>query len=379
MKNILYIGDISGFFARGILEGVLSTRSSKDFNWHVWFMPNILSEKEFNKIFRKRQVDGIIARGLPENIVTAIQKLDIPSVFIRSTEETSTDHLNGPHVDDAQIAQLAGQEFKFLNLDHWGFLNWQGVSWSEARNEEFKKYAQLNNVGFSSFSIDKSYKAHLTGIEKIGQWIAELPKPCGILACNDEAGLDIIHACEVLGIIVPDEVVVIGIDNDRLLCESTEPALSSIELNAQSIGKNSAVQLAQELGLIDKEASATPAPIKVFIRESSHKIDRTKLIYQKAQHFIEKEVLNNIKVTEVAKACGISRRGLERIFQEHNEPGPAHLIREVRLKKIIEQLKDRLLTLDRIATQSGFSDAAGLSNFIKRMTGESPSHFRKQQ
>ncbi len=375
--NIIYISNLDGVFSRGVLEGILSTRSSSDFNWSIWFLPNSLNEQEFEKIFKQRTVDGLIVRGCSEKTLKLIQHLKIPTIFMRCTEEMGITHFNGPHIDDSQIAQIAANEFSFLNLDYWGFLNLDKISWSETRKKEFKKCAESNNANFCSLSISKENISNLTNIEQIGQWVAELPKPCGILACNDQVGLDLIHACEVLGIIVPNEVAVIGVDNDQLLCESTEPALSSIATNAQSIGRKAAIQLAQKLGLVNNKVSITPTPSKIFIRESSHYVDRSKLIYQKAIHFIEKEALSNIKVNDVAKACGLSRRGLERVFQESNLQGPAHFIREIKLKKIITLLETSSLNLARISYQSGFSDAAGLSNFVKRMTGHSPRYYRK--
>lgn len=207
------------------------------------------------------------------------------------------------------------------------------------------------------------------------EWVKSLSKPCGVLACNDEAGLDVLHACQLADLEVPAQVAVIGVDNDRLLCESSVPPLSSIDLHAEDVGRSAAKQLRSLLGgEVDDEVHI--GQISMVVRESSHEIDRYLLTYQKAVDFIAARALTGTSVGEVASNCGVSRRGLERAFVKYSNESPAGLIRNQRLSAILELLKNQPLSLDHLAEQTGFSDSAGFSNFVKRMTGKPPGAFR---
>ena len=374
--HILFIGERSGFFSRELLRGVLSMRP-EGCDWDFWCMPTSIKEADLKSVIRHRRVDGIIARGLSEEMSRFISDLIIPSVLIRSAEDDSAEYINGPHVNDANIGKLAGIEFNHLNLGYWGFVHWEGVVWSEARKKSFHSYATSLGVSNDTLSLPSDARMNWQGVRAIADWIKELPKPCGILACNDEAGLDVLHACQLIGVSVPHEIAVIGVDNDRLLCESTNPSLTSIDLRAADVGREAALQLAYLLDPFGSKYESPINPASTVVRSSSHDVDRYMLTYQKAMDYIEARALRNISVSDVARACGVSRRGLERAFEKCAESSPATAIRERRIKSIITLLRDQTASLESISQQAGFSDAAGLSNFVKRMTGETPGAFRK--
>ena len=119
------------------------------------------------------------------------------------------------------------------------------------------------------------------------------------------------------------------------------------------------------------------APAVMVVRESSHEVDRYLLTYQSATDYISGQAIRGPSVADVADACGISKRGLERAFGKHGTGSPAEIIREQRLAGILRLLKNQSLGLANIARQSGFSDASGLSNFIKRVTGKPPGAWRE--
>ena len=248
--------------------------------------------------------------------------------------------------------------------------------WSEARMKSFHSYATSLGVSNDTLALPTNARLNWESVQMIADWLKKLPKPCGVLACNDEAGLDVLHACQLIGVSVPHEVAVIGVDNDRLLCESTTPSLSSIDLRAADVGREAALQLK---ALLEGDATdyASPMnPATTVVRSSSHDVDRYMLPYQKAIDFIHARALRNMRVSDVARACGISRRGLERAFEKCAESSPAAVMRDKRIEAIITLLKDKTASLESSSQQAGCSDAAGLSNFVKRMTGKTPGAFR---
>ncbi|MBK1854019.1 substrate-binding domain-containing protein [Verrucomicrobiaceae bacterium 5K15] len=345
-------------------------------DWEVWVMPMIHEKRQLAACLEGRTIAGVIARGLNKELQDFLVELEVPLVAIRGSDSSDEDVSNGLHVDDEAIGGKAGAEFEHLNLDYWGFVHWQGVAWSEARLKSFQAYADFRGATNSILSLDASERQVWDGVTKIRDWLLELPKPCGILACNDEAGVDVLHACQLAELSVPDQVAVIGVDNDRLLCESAVPPLSSIDLQAGDVGKAAAMQLRSLLGHEEVE-SVHISQSSIVVRESSHEIDRYLLTYQKAMDFIASKAVSGISVAEVALSCGVSRRGVERAFEKYSSETPAGVIRQQRLAAILHLLKSQPLNLEHLAQQTGFSDPAGLSNFIKRMTGKPPGAFRQ--
>ncbi len=372
---VIYLGGTTGFFSREILRGILSMRQS-GCDWDFRCMPATISLEELEASIENQRFHGVIARGLEEETARFLSEQGIPVVFIRSGEDEGANYINGPHPDDEKIGELAGEEFSSLNLGYWGFVHWGGVMWSDARRKVFHSYATARGVSNDTLSLAEGERRNWTAVRIIADWLKGLPKPCGVLACNDEAGLDVIHACDLLGLKVPDDVAVIGVDNDRLLCESASVALSSIDLRAADTGRAAAIQLGRMMGELGKSVELPTTIATCVMRESCSSVDRSKLIFQKALDYIHSRPLRNTKVDHLAVACGVSRRGMERAFEKCGGSSPGALIREVRLQAIVGLLKDHTSSIESVADQAGFSDAAGLSNFVKRMTGKNPSAFR---
>ena len=171
-------------------------------------------------------------------------------------------------------------------------------------------------------------------------------------------------------------MAVIGVDNDRLLCESSSPSLTSIDLKAVDVGRAAVEELGVKLGVYEPKTELSVEPAVLVSRESSHRKDRYGLVYQKAMDYIEARPLENTNVASLAKFCGVSRRGLERAFVKCVGSSPAAVMRDRRVEAILELLRDKSVKLDTLAQLAGFADAVGFSNFVKRMTGFPPGELR---
>lgn len=364
-----------GFFSREVLRGILAARHGAE-DWDLWVVPPIDDQRHLEDCLASRQVAGVITRGLSPRLVEYLEGRNIPVVCIRGPEDGDEPALSGLHVDDETIGEIAGSEFVRLGLRQWGFVHWQGVSWSEARKQSLQAYARSQGVEVGVISLSAEKRHDWSGVLAISEWLGSRAKPCGILACNDEAGVAVIHACKLSGLSAPDEVAVIGVDNDRLLCESSSPSLSSIDLHAAEIGRAAASQLLKRVWGKPESPEQHLTPAVMVVRESSHHVDRYLLVFQSARDYIARHALTGPSVEAVAHACGVSKRGLERAFAKHCAESPAAVIREQRAAGILRLLRNQSLGLSNIAQQSGFGDAAGLSNFVKRVTGKSPGAWR---
>jgi LacI family transcriptional regulator len=373
--TIMLIAIRQGYFSREVLRGVLAARHETG-EWDLWVVPPIDDRRHLESCLASRNVVGVITRGLARDEVEWLESRQIPVVSIRGPEDAEELVLNGPHVDDEAIGELAGSEFARLNLRQWGFVHWQGVSWSGARKNSLQAFARSRGLKVEVLALSGQRRHDWEGVLKISKWLGGLSKPCGILACNDEAGGAVLQACTLAGLNVPGEVAVIGVDNDRLLCESGSPSLSSIDLHAADIGRAAAHQLLDQLAGTVSGTAQHIAPAALVVRESSHEVDRYLLVYQNALDYITRCALTGPSVEAVAGACGVSKRGLERAFAKHGTGSPAAIIREQRIAGIQRLLKDQSLGLANIAQQSGFADASGLANFVKRVTGKPPGAWR---
>jgi len=344
-----------------------------------WWHSLQMSSREVNvdRIARVlTHVDGVIGRNISEEIVDELEGQEVPTVVLRSASAGDLPEsefvCEAAHVDDACVGAMAVLEIERIGLKNWGFVGYEGVGWSRSRGEAMmNKDAEVYAV-----ELTEEERSGWGGVLRLMNWLCEVPKPIAIFGCCDEAGVAVTQACGMAGISVPSEVIVLGVDNDVRLCQASFPPLSSIDLQAFSVGKRAAWQMAKILGMEVGEEPEILAP-RLLARESSHDVDRYFLCYRKAVEWLAENALRGPKVEELSEVSGVSRRGLERAFSKHANVSPASVIRNYRLKAIEELLVRENLSLERVASQAGFADPAGLSNFVRRQKDMSPRELRE--
>jgi LacI family transcriptional regulator len=216
-------------------------------------------------------------------------------------------------------------------------------------------------------------------IQRIGEWLNGLPKPIGVMACNDARALHLLDACHQARILVPEEVAVIGVDNEEIFCELCNPALSSVAPDAERIGYQAAE-------LLDKLMSGQPPPsarilidpIRVVTRRSSDTLAIKDRTVAAAIRFISEQALHGCNVTDVIQFVRVSRSFLERKFRQHLKRSPQAEIRRVQGSRIKQLLAETDFTLERISELSGFEHPEYMSVVFKRLFGQTPGQYRKQ-
>lgn len=373
MKQVLVLEELQNHYGREIHNGILE-ESGENHWWQTWRLSS--SEVDPDVIGTVlAQVDGVILRHATPEIIAEIEGQEIPCLVVRGSKGwlkvIGEKVKEARHVNDASVGEVAVHELQRLAVKHWGFVGIKDVAWARTRGEALINHpAKVHAV---EVTADECFS--WAGILRLSSWLKKVPRPIGIFACSDSVGLMVIQACHYAGIQVPKEVAVIGVDNDVLQCRSGKPNLSSIDLNAHDVGRRAAWQMAGMLGLERGDEPVIRAP-RLVVRESSHDVDRRFLSFQKAMEWLQIHALRGPAVDEVAAAVGLSRRGLERVFSLHGNVSPAVVMRECRMVEIQKLLKQEKVTLERIAQQAGFADAAGLSNFVKRQTGKTPHELR---
>ena len=273
----------------------------------VFYNPQMFSKKDYSWI-KKWGADGIITRD-SSNIKELIA-LGLPIISVRAFQQ-KLDGIVEVATDNKMIAKMASDHFLSRGFTNFAFCGFKDMHWSLERCDFFKEALKL--LGFKP-SIFNSSSARMLSwdeeYEHLVKWLVSLEKPVAMLCCNDDRGRDIIEACKTIGIRVPFDVAVLGVDNDRQVCDLANPPLSSISLSTEQSGFEAAAVLGK---LIDGQKvgikEITVMPLQVHSRQSTDTlaIDDPQVV--KALQYINLNAKNLIQVSDVLNARGMFQKG----------------------------------------------------------------------
>jgi LacI family transcriptional regulator len=319
---------------------------------------------------------GVIVRGENKKIARAVAKLTVPVVDL--TPSRLLPHAPWVKADDAAVARLAAQHFLERGFRHFAFCGDERFSWSNRRSEHFSLLA--NSAGFRC-DLYKPARRGKSGdgeIEAIGEWLKQLPKPVAVFACYDNRGQQVLEACRRFRLPVPEDVAVLGVDNDEVLCVLSPPPLSSVMLNPRRTGWEAAALLAQMMrGETLPVAAHLIPPVAVVTRQSSDILAVADKKIAAALRYIREHACDGIRVSDVVRHCPMARRAMETRFKKILGRTPRQEILRVQLARVKEFLIGPELAVWEIAERTGF-DPEYLSVVFKQETGMAPSEFRKR-
>jgi LacI family transcriptional regulator len=266
---------------------------------------------------------------------------------------------------------------------HFAFAGFTAEHWAAKRRNGFRE--TIAAKGYPIHLYESSWRGSDApkwdqDLNEIENWLKQLPQPLAVMACNDVRGLHVLDACARLGLAVPDQVAVLGVDNDPSLCELCTPPLSSVEPNPEGIGYAAAELLDQ---LMAGKSSVPPTrtlvdPVRVITRRSTESLAIEDHVVAAALRYIREQAVFGCNVDAVRKHVRVSRSVLERRFRQHLKCSPMAEIRAVQLGRVKQLLAETDFTLERIAELSGFKHPEYLSVAFKRVCGVTPGSYRKQ-
>jgi LacI family transcriptional regulator len=199
------------------------------------------------------------------------------------------------------------------------------------------------------------------------------------MACNDICGHNVLSLCNQEGFAVPEEMAVIGVDNDELLCRACDPALSSVIVNAEGVGYRSAELLSALMDSVaPRDLDQIIAPLGVTVRQSTDVVAIDDASIASALQYIRQNACRGINVDDVLRNTPISRSSLERKVRKHLGRTPQEEIRHVQVKKAKELLTTTDLPAEKIANLCGFEHSEYMYVVFKRHVGMTPGEFRTQ-
>lgn len=326
---------------------------------------------------RHWQGDGIIARVDSAATATALRRTGLPVVDVSA--ERAKSEFPRVSIDNGAVAQLAATHLLGRNLRHFAYCGDAQYLWSRQRGTAFARVLRGHGLRSAEFPAGRTAgKGWEREMQAIAAWLSGLPKPVGVFACFDGRAQQVLEACHVAGLAVPDEVAVLGVDDDELICELCDPPLSSVLPNARRTGYEAAALLARLMAgrkLVPADSKEIE-PVRVVERRSTDALAVADRHVAAALRYIREHAHDGIGVKDVLRAVPVSRTLLERKFSHLVGESPHRQIRRHQLDKVRQLLAETGLPVARIADMTGFESASYLSTVFRRETKETPRAYR---
>lgn len=378
-RRVALIVETSTVYGRDLLAGIVRFMRLRD-EWSVFLEQRDLWKQPPSWLNDWRG-DGIISRATTTRLANAIKKTGVPLVEV--TDRHGDLGLPQVRSDDAAIGRMGAEHLLERGFRTFGFCGFKGEAWSDRREKAFAaeiESATSNEcLRYNSAWHGPSRQSWETEQSQLIGWLAGIEPPFAVMACNDIRGQHVLDACLELGLSVPEQVAVLGVDNDELLCRICSPPLSSVIPNAVAVGYRAAEVLSEMMN-----GSQVPArteliePLDVATRHSTDVVAIDDRNLAEALRYIRENACSGISVDEVVRRCSLSRSTLERQVRKYLGRTPQEEIRHVQVKRVKELLMSTELPAETIAGLCGFQNPEYLHVVFKRMTGKTTREFRQR-
>ena len=381
--------DPVGSYGRGVIRGIMNFCRAQT-NWMIaveplWSFGRLPAIEQWNvdgvvvQTFSREFEEEVISRGLPATNVSNLTRdpIRLPTVI----------------PDDEAVGRMAADYLLSLGLRDLGFCWEANTGYGQLRLEAFRRLAQESRAVVHEFDNTR---------QDLGKWLLALPKPAGVLGCNDDWAHRVLNEARRQGLKVPDQIAVMGVDDDELFNTLVTPSLSSIALPAEQIGYEAAATLDRlmngvQLGAgMEHDAGSSLSlhgsslilhgsslisrlpPVRVVARESTDVLSIADADVVLALRFIREHAARSIQVDDVLDHVPLSRRSLERRFRKSVGHSIADEITRAHLERAKILLIQTEMAMPQIAAASGFTTATRLGIVFQRQLNETPTAFRRR-
>ncbi|TWT87757.1 Xylose operon regulatory protein [Stieleria varia] len=377
-RSVALLIETSNAYARNLLSGIVSYIRSNQ-SWSV-YLPEQHRGATPPDWLRQWRGDGLIARIETEAIARVVEKLKMPVVDVSAARHVPD--IPWVETDDGSIARIAFEHLRERGFENFAFCGEPEFNWSNWREQAFQE--AVENAGhrcdvFHSRSrYAKGYSINRER-ERMTRWIASLPRPVAVFACYDIKAQQILDICREQKIRVPEELALLGVDNDELLCDLCTPPLSSVIPAAHQTGREAARLLDAMMG--GQTVPGEPhlfEPIGIATRQSTDVLAIEDTDIANAMRFIRDHACEGINVNDILQHVPLSRRVLEKRFQEIIGRTPHQEITRRRVDRIRQLLIETDLTIGQIAKRTGYQNEEYMSVAFRRAMKVPPGQFRRE-
>lgn len=369
--------DMSGVHGRRILRGITEYLHSHR-SWTIDLEHRDVA-RGLPRWLHGWRGDGVISRWSGPRVVNELLGFGVPVVDVSSRHPA----FGPPRItsDDRAIGGLAADHLLERRLRSFGFYGIAGELWSSCRRDGF--VGTVARAGhpcevFEATLIGHRHQPTEREVSQLARWLKSLPKPAGVMVCKDLRATYILTACQRAGLRVPDDVALVGADDDTLLCELHDPPLSSVIANPEQIGVEAAAVLDRLMagGTAGFDQVQVP-PIGVATRRSTDILAIEDDCIAEAVRFIHANACHGISVGDVLHHVGLSRATLDRRFRKALDRSPQDEIRAVQLGRAKQLLTETEHSMSRIAELIGFRHTEYFHYSFKRAYDCTPKQFRE--
>jgi LacI family transcriptional regulator len=323
-------------------------------------------------------IDGVIAFAANCAQLREFIPPGFPAVVL-PIEDKTPDCCSIVEKDNA-VGRIAAEHFLERGFTRFAFCGFDHMYWSRVRQEGFVRRLAKDGLTVRLYEPPGPPARVPWEAEQasMADWLKSLPKPVGLLACNDDRAQQVFEADKAAGVRVPDEIAILGVDNDDMICELTNPPLSSVAMSFEEAGYEAAAQLDRQM--TGKEVSAGEIylrPTHIHTRQSTDVLAVEDPAVAKALRFIRDHACDILSVDDVVEATAISRRLLERHFRQTLGISIYREIQRVRVERACQMLVETNWSLANIAEQCGFSNAIHFGVAFKRQMKVTPEQHRR--
>lgn len=380
MRHVAVIVDAARPYYRQLLAGV-ATFVKETGNWSLYIEEDPLQRMPELHTWRGH---GILANFDDRRVARAVTGLNVPVVGIGGGYGWYDPASGIPYFvsDNEAIARMAADhllERGFRHLAFCGFPRTRINRWSEERARAFQQRAREAGCPCSVYTGRRETARHWMQLQReLMAWLRTLQTPVGILACNDIRARHVLEACRTLPIRVPEDVALLGVDNDEMICELTDPPLSSVEQGTRRIGYQAAAMLDRLMtGGKAPKLRFLVEPERVVTRRSTDTLAIEDAEVAAAVHFIHANAFDDIGLADVVAIAGMSRSNIARRFKAVMGRSIREEIELVRLERARQLLATTDLPIKQVAILAGFRYLPYLSRRFRQVLGQTPAQFRQ--
>lgn len=377
-KNILYFHTTGTASSAPKIEGLY--REALRLKWTVHRF-DIRNEKQVQDTLEFWNPDGIVVDAAADNILLPVDSISrYPTVYLDcSPALAESGRISAVVQDNMSIAKIAANELLKHNPRTIAYVGWpERQFWSIRREEAFKEYMRKNGRDVQCLQLDDSQN-HCSIINQLIAWLPTLEQPVGIFTATDAMSESVLDAALQIGLSVPDDLLVIGVDNDEFICENARPTLSSITPGFERAGRQAISILARLIRskktkfIVEKFKEAS-----LITRSSTRRISKKDKAVTVALDYIQAHATEGISAAHIIKLFPCSRCLAERKFRSvtgHSILDEIHNVQIEMAKKLIIKPFQKL---DSIPQLCGHSSTAFFQRLFKRKTGLTMSEWRNQ-
>jgi LacI family transcriptional regulator len=381
MNKIILLSDFSEEYNKNLLRGI--TRYSKDHGpWTFCKMPTYYREtigiEGILQWAKEWEADGIIGQFYNDEEVNKFTEANIPVIAVDFKERfTDIPNITGNY---HQTGRLGADYFLKKGFKNFAFYGFNNIVWSRERAEGFEERIQQAGFDVHYYELKDSRSNDLWYYKPsaLSDWLKSLPKPIALMTCDDNQGHHITEAARHAGIRIPDDIAVLGVDNDETICHLSDPPLSSIETDSEKGGYEAARLMEQMIE--NKTCTGPDVVVKATQIVTRHSTDifasKDKYIVT-ALKYIHGNLDKNLKVDQVLREVPLSRRSLEKRFIMTTGYPVYEYIYNQRIEKFTQKLLETDMTIFEIALELGLSDSKNIARQFKQIKGITPMEYRK--